>query len=229
MPYQHSCPRCHTLLVHEDGNSLLYCFHCGAPQVLLSEELRSAAEQIDTHPAGPDAPAAVPGVFAPPASPAIPWNSLIRSAALFSSVFSIFVLAVPPLALFVAPAALSLFATRHREVRITTKLGTRFGLLCGVFCAFASSLLETIAMLMLRFSGQGANPIDERLAYVKEQALAQSGQAAADKLQWIFTVPDFRAGMVLSIFAIIIAIILLFATAGGTLAGYLRSRRSHAH
>ena len=44
------CPRCHTLLTNEDSGVLMYCTHCGAPQVLLSEELREqAAERADAH------------------------------------------------------------------------------------------------------------------------------------------------------------------------------------
>ena len=41
------CPRCHTLLLNEDSGTLIYCSQCGAPQVMLSEELREkAAEDV---------------------------------------------------------------------------------------------------------------------------------------------------------------------------------------
>ena len=59
------CPRCHTLLVNEDSGVLLYCSHCGAPQVLLSDEIlreqaaETAVEQIAAQTGG-----AVAGNFA---------------------------------------------------------------------------------------------------------------------------------------------------------------------
>src|ERR1700740_1200044 len=58
------CPRCHTLLVNEDSGVLLYCSHCGAPQVLLSDELREQAAETAVAPIEAQTGGAVAGNFA---------------------------------------------------------------------------------------------------------------------------------------------------------------------
>ena len=228
MPHERTCPRCHTLLVVEDDNTLVFCSHCGAPQIRLSEELRNAAEDLATQAAHPDAAGVTPDVFGSQPAASLPWDSLIRVAALFSTAFSVVAVVLPPLAFFVAPATLSFFASRHREVRITTSLGTRLGLLCGVLCSVMACLLETAVMVTLRLTNHGANPIDtilnERLSTLRDQTVAQSGEAAAKIFPAFFNIAEFRAGLVLGTFAMMMGIVILFTTAGGTLAGYLRSR-----
>jgi hypothetical protein len=60
----------------------------------------------------------------------------------------------------------------------------------------------------------------------KAQATGPSAQAAADFFNLILTVPEFRAGFVLTGLAMIMAILLVLSTAGGAFAGFVRSKQS---
>lgn len=194
---------------------------------MLSEELRTAAEQARLAP-GEQAV----GAAGTEQAPAFPWKSLIRTSIVVSAIFSIFVFEAPPLAVFLAPVAMGIFAARHRDVRLSTTIGARTGLLCGMLAALGVGIVHTGALAYLRVTQRSGNPFDVWYAAVlqrmKEQTIAQSGAQGAAALQPFLDVPEFHSGLLLGVFAAMLCLLVLLAIAGGAFAGFLRSRAARA-
>ncbi len=207
-----------SLLKDGDG-ALVYCPHCGAPQVRLSEELRTQADQQLS---------GAPEVVAPaPLDPAATrWDNLIRICAVTAALLTVFVMLVPPLALVAPAIVLAVYAGRHRLARITTGLGASVGLVCGTFLSLGLMLVQTAGLLALRLGTHGPNEFDSyftrALIQTKAQMVAQGGADAASMMDRMTAVPEFRVGMFLGMMAMLVAILLVFSTLSGALAGYLR-------
>ncbi len=222
------CPRCHCLLAHPGDSSLLFCWNCGAPQVILSEELKAQADQIGQPVADANAPAADTPLTPAPADPtAIHWKSIIVATASAAVIFTFISLVLPPLALLMPPLVLAYYASRHRHTRFTASLGARAGLLCGLFTSFGISLLVSLTFVTLRASHQMArfdSFLDALLLQFKQQTIEKSGAAAASLLNPFFTVPEFRVGFCLTEFAFLMSLLLIAMIASGAFTGFLRSR-----
>ena len=219
------CPRCHAVLHREDEGSLVYCWNCGTAQVRLSEELLQQAEQQQN--ATQPEPIAAP--IDASTSSAINWKGLIRIAAAVSGFFSLLASSVllAPIALMAPPVTLALYGARFRQSRITTNVGARVGLLCGLFLATGISIFETGGLLIFRFGSHQMGSLDTQLtgflADARSRALAQQGAHVVDNLNYL-SLPEFRAGMVLSGFAMLLTIIVILSVAIGAFAGFVRSR-----
>jgi hypothetical protein len=202
------CPRCHTLLPFDEDAALVFCWSCGAPQVRLSEELLARA---NPHPD--------PSV--------VVWKSMIRIAAAVCAFFilpSIFLL---PLSLLVPPVVLQLYASRFRGIRIGSALGTRVGVVCGVFMTVGISLVRTIGLLLYRFTTnrmlEADSGFSSYLHQLQQQATARNDAASLDFLAH-FTIPEFRVGVALFFAAVVVALFLILSAASGAFAGFVRSR-----
>ena len=231
------CTRCHAVLHREEEGSLVFCWNCGAPQVQLSEELR---EQIDQQITAQQAALQTPTEHLPqppPPSNAIVWPGALKCAALAGSVAAVLALlsfALAPIALLSffwiisAPIiVLGVYASRFRLTRITTNFGARLGLLTGLAILIATSTLNTIGLVLQRFVFHSSAEVDTQLATLFTQMRATitatsgpSSKAALDML----TIPEFRAGILLSSVVMCFAIYLAFSATAGAFAGYLRSR-----
>jgi hypothetical protein len=217
---------------HDEG-TLIFCAQCGAPQVLLSEELLTQVEA--------QAKAAEEGAVGPimrePAS--LVWAGALRCVGLAGAIAAVLagLSAVVPLvgplsllwALISSVVVIGLFQSRFPLVPITTSFGARLGLLTGLAVTTVSSVANAIELLVRRFAmqGRGINEWDTMWngIFAQEQATltAQFG-AAAQPLVHALDVPEFRAGFILAIIGIFIAMMLVIATAGGAFAGFVRSR-----
>lgn len=232
MVIQRLCPRCHSVLHIEDEGSLVYCWNCGAPQVRLSEELLEQAERQLT---GTEAAAAAANPAPRPAAPV--WRGAIRCAALAGAVaagLTLLSFALPAVALlswFWAVGApivvLGVYASRFRLTRITPGFGARLGVLSGLAIMLSSMTLNTAALLLARFVFHSSARLDSGVATVFSQLRtnmqAQSGAAAAPFLK-LLSIPEFRAGLLLSSAALFLAMYLIYSALAGIFAGYLRSR-----
>lgn len=227
------CPRCHTVLHREDEGSLVFCFNCGAPQVQLSEELREQAEQML---AAPDTSAAAPQP--PIADEGLPYVTVaIQTAGIAGAVAGAITLlsyALAPVAVFSllwavsAPIlSLRLFLGRLHHARVTASFAARLGFLSGLAVLLATTTINTIGLVLTRFALHAAAPLDTQLTAVFDQdrilMIQAFGTQAAPMLQK-FAIPEYRAGLMLSGFALFAAVYLLYATAAGALAGFMRSR-----
>lgn len=225
------CHRCGTDLHIESEGALTYCFHCGAPQIFLSEELQDqAAERLRLEQQG------TPGELGFRASTrpdGVNWKQIMKLSLSVSGVLAALSIVLPPLGLLVfawAPVApsvvISLYAARARHTRFTAGTGARVGVICGIFIAASLAILNTVKFDISRFalhrSGFGVD-MNAVVAQVRTQAVAQSGPEAAEILN-MFNVPEFRAGYILAVFGLLAVFILLLATGGGALAGALQKR-----
>jgi len=218
---------------HDEG-TLIFCTHCGAPQVQLSEELLAQVEA--------QAKAAEEGAVGPimrePAS--MVWAGAIRCVGLAAAVTAVLagLSAVIPLVVLLAllwaiispVVVIGLFQSRFPIVPITTRFGARLGLLTGLAVGVVFAVSNTIQLLVLRFGthGHGMTELDAmwNTALAQQQAAAAATQfdALAQFCARAQTVPEFHAGFILASFAFATAILLTITTAGGAFAGFVRSR-----
>jgi hypothetical protein len=206
--------------LEKNGDStLVFCPHCGTPQVRLSEELSTQAEQqLRGEPE-----AVAPAPLDPTATR---WDSLIRICAVTAALLTVFVMLVPPLALVAPAIVLAVYAGRHRLARITTGLGASVGLVCGTFLSLGLMLVQTAGLLALRLGTHGPNEFDAMITrtvlQTKAQMVAQAGPDAALIMDKMLTVPEFRVGLFLTGMGMAVVMLLVLSTLSGALAGYLR-------
>jgi len=225
------------VLHREDEGTLVFCWSCGAPQVQLSEELR---EQLDQQisaqhaAANPTLPSAAP-TNAP--TNGIVWRGAIQIAGLAGAIaaaLTLLAFALPPISLlsffwFIsAPIiVLGIYSSRHRLTRITTGFGARLGLLTGLAILAATITLDTIGLVLQRFVFHSTAEIDKQLASFFAQLhttiTAQPSPASKAALDML-TIPEFRAGILLSSITLCLCLYLIFSATAGAFAGYLRSR-----
>ncbi|QMV19028.1 hypothetical protein GOB94_10335 [Granulicella sp. 5B5] len=234
------CPRCHGDLPTEVTGELLYCPHCGAPQVILSEELREQFEQQrDAAVIPPDAADNLP--LEPVSDPSgILWPQALQLIALSAALFAVLMLitlAFPPLGLLAflwtlgAPIVLlGIYAARNPSSRITARFGARFGLLTGLAIGVAGMIVNTLSTLVARFALHQGAELDHQLL---QAATAQSpiiqqlaAQQPADYKAYIalFNIPEYRAGLLLAGTLMLVVLYSVYTLLAGAFAGLLRSR-----
>ena len=224
------CHRCRSLLHTEDQGTLFFCWSCGAPQVTLSEELLEQAEQQIQDASAGEQPASA----APIADPsAVNWKAVIVIALMVAGAISAISIVLPPFELlaWLAPSVvLAIYASRHRQTRITGGLGARIGLICGILTSLGMAVITTTQMLILRYGlhrmAEFEANVNSIMLEAKARAIEQSGQASAGFFDLILTVPEFRAGFILMSLAAVVAMLLVLSTAGGAFAGFVRSRQT---
>jgi uncharacterized membrane protein (DUF485 family) len=230
----------------EDESALVYCPHCGAPQVRLSEEmLEQAAQQAAAAAAASLDPDAPPG-SRPPVErvtdpSAVVWPGAIQCAALAGAVAAVLVLLafpLPPvslLSLFWSLAApivvLSVYSARFPRTRIHAAFGARLGLLSGLSIAIATMVLITVGLVLARFAFHDAAAIDAWVnqAFAPTRAMLtqyeqQAGAAAVQPMRDVLNIPEFRVGFMLASISMMLAFYLGFCSLAGALGGFLRAR-----
>ncbi len=240
------CPRCHADLPTEDTGELTYCPHCGAAQIVLSEELREQFEQqqlaaqystdgnaqatIETEPSEPS--------LTDPT--AILWPRALELVALAGAIFAIVMLltmALPPLVLIMmlwmlgAPIILlGIYCAKNPKTRVTTGFGARLGLLSGLTTGTIFILVDVLSMFVQRFVLHKSAELDTQFAASLEQARPLFAQfnpndpTAFQHYLDMLKVPEFHAGLALLGCAMVIAIYAVYSTATGAFSGLLRSR-----
>jgi hypothetical protein len=211
--------------------------------VRLSEELLEQAERqlaaSDSSNANdPNDPNAASTTDLPAPRPAAPvWRGAIQCAGLagaVAGVLTLLALAVPPIALLSwfwaigAPiVVLGVYASRFRLTRITPAFGARLGVLSALAIMLSCLAIDTIALLVARFALHSSAKLDSGLAtfftQLRTNTLAQSGPAAEPFLKML-SIPEFRAGLLLSVSALFLVMYLIYSALAGVFAGYLRSR-----
>jgi hypothetical protein len=236
---QRLCHRCRTVIHIEDDGTLVFCGNCGAPQVMVSEELLEQAQRANAAMAERTGERVeteterTARIAAQPPDLLVVWKSVIRIAAVVAAILSAICLALPMWILaWLAPGiVLGVYCGRHRETSITAAVGARIGLICGILCAFGIMVAETAQLFILRFGlHRGASFDDtfmQALVLAKTNAAARSGAAATDAFFTpLLTVPEFRVGYFLSVILLGVLILLVLSTASGAFSGLMRSRKT---
>jgi hypothetical protein len=241
---QRLCPRCHNVLLTAEDGTLVYCVHCGAPQVRLSEEMLEQAAQQATAAAAANLDPDVPAGSRPPVDrvtepTAVVWPGAIQCSALAAAVAAALTLLsfpLPPVSLlsllwgFAAPVVvLGIYVARFPRTRITTGFGARLGLLSGLAIALASLTINTLALVVTRFvlhaSASTDGQIEQMFAQMRTTLAARSSADDAQSvLRWL-NIPEFRAGLVLASIGMMLVLYLAYSSVAGAFAGALRSRR----
>jgi hypothetical protein len=231
------CSRCHAVLHREEQGSLIYCWNCGAPQVQLSEELRDQIEQQLSAQQTAAHPLAEQPVQPVAPSNAVIWRGAIQIAGLAGAVaaaLAVLAFALPPVTLlsffwFIsAPIiAMGFYSSRFRKTRITAGFGARLGLLTGLAILIVTSTLNTIGLVLERFVFHSTAELDTQIEKSFAQAhtafAAQPGAFSSAVLTSL-TIPEFRAGIVLTSIFFGLSFYLAYSVTAGAFAGYLRSR-----
>ncbi len=237
------CSRCQGDLPSEVDGDLTYCPHCGAPQIVLSEDLRDQFEQQRLAAQSPSAshPDAVPvdSVTDPTATL---WQPALQLIGLAGALFALLLLvafAFPALSVFallwtlIAPIVLlGAYATRHPSSRITTRFGARFGMLTGLCLSLVGLSVNSLRLLAERFLLHRGPQLDQAIAQVftqmqtqpMQQQLAAQQPAEYQQLLAILQVPEFRIGIILASCALVILLYTVYTTLSGAFSGLLRSR-----
>lgn len=229
------CPRCHATLLEQDS-ALVFCSNCGAPQVIVSEELLLQAQKqraaVDT-----GMSLAMPGAAHPDG---IVWPSAIRYAAVagaLAAALTVVAFAVPPIILLAwfwaigAPVVvLGVYQAKQRPTRLRAGFGARLGLLCGLSIAFCISVVNAAALVLARYVFH-VTEIDSQLANLFTQMRTnpqlQGNPAQAAMLSYL-KVPEFRAGLLLIMSGFVLVLYLGLSALGGAFAAMLRSRSNAA-
>lgn len=233
---QHLCPRCTYAVQTDNDGSLSFCVHCGMPQVQLSEELanRITAER--------EALAASSAALPEPVAEANPWRTAVPLAAacgavalglsLISLSFSILGLLSFLWAMSAPVVVLGLFASRSRQTPLSALFGARLGTLTGAFVILAMSTVSTVSLLLQRFVFHSAAHTDSQLdaLFAQLQSTAVQNSNAADSAAMLvfaqsFSIPEFRAGLLLCSLLLSCLGYLGFSALGGAFSGFLRSRK----
>lgn len=234
----------------------MFCSHCGAPQIFLSEQLQSELEdQARTFAEQADAVAtsatytgtSTGGRWHAPFGSGQKrgqhaWTLGVQYAALSAAValaLGLLSLLLPPVSLFLllwivsAPILTVAFLYARPGAPAMRDLGfaARLGLLTGLLVAVCSSFVFTLNLLLSRYLLHNAAALDAQLsaafAQQRTTVLARLGAEAKPTLD-LLTVPEYRVGLLLAVLLLSALFYLLLSTVAGGLAGLLLRRRTGA-
>ena len=243
-----SCHRCHAELrlpAHSASRSgedvMLFCPHCGAPQLCLPEHLRIEppveASTATTGSRPPPRPAGFP-------RDRIDWHAALRSAAIVALVSAALGVASLRFSLL-SPAyfvwtiggaiiALGFYARWRPQARMDAGVGLRIGSLTGLVMIAFLGIVFTVTGLVTRFGTHRMAGFDgqvtQEMALLEQQlklsVAQQHGPADAEQKMSEFVAflntPEARTGVLLTGIGLQASFILLVAAGGGGFAGMLR-------
>jgi hypothetical protein len=204
-----------------------FCPHCGAPQIYLSEyEEQTSVSAGETT-----------GTLPPPRPRQIEWKTAIRCAALVAAVAAVLSLVsakvqmVSPLTwLWTVSGSmitLALYQKRRPQAWMDAGIGARIGLVVGLTLMVGLACSAAIVGLVARFGLHSMAAFDVQLTQElhAEIVKAQAANPQSPEVLKFFATPEFRAGLMLSGFAMVSGFLLVLSTLGGALSGMLRTRR----
>ena len=230
------CHVCGYDLPPEAASELVYCSHCGAPQLQLSEDLRAApdASEAEAHTGVPSESSAADPRRQDVRTHAIDWRVALQLALLSAAVLGAIVLLalpVPALGLLVglwfiaSPVAMiGFYISRRPQSRITAKFGARFGLVVGLLNLLALVALKVGQFDLLRHAG-AMGPFDAMWGAAMANAVNQASALGKDtSVLGELSRPAFRVGWVMASFAMFSVVLLALTSAGGAFAALVRMR-----
>ncbi len=247
------CHRCHGELPQRGAGgerggpsrldeTLLFCPHCSAPQIMLPEHMRIETE-------GQKAAASSTGTLPPPqpgtgtqtaGTEAIDWRTAIASSAYVACVgaaltvaglrFHVFSVLSTFWVMGAAVIALGLYTRKRPQRRINGAVGMRIGAVSGLMLIATMGIALAATGVITRFSTHGMTGFDATLSQqldvmrtqtiekLKEQNPAPDVQA---KLLNFMDSAEVRAGLVLLYAGFVGFLILLISLGGGAFSGMM--------
>ena len=241
------CHRCHADLPHGadvsvrgNDTSLLFCPHCGAPQILLPDHMRLEVVPVGSGVAPPPRPDHAPRTAARP----IHWRSALSASVLVAAIAALLAVAGQkyPVASLLgvlwtmmgAVTALSFYSRQTPGAIINGRVGLRIGFATGLLMIAATGCALAFTGVILRFGTHSLASFDAEMAADFKQVSTQvtawvqqqnQPREAQEKVIGIMNSPEVRAGSRLGTLVLQSVIILLLSAGGGALAGMLRTRR----
>ena len=228
-----TCHRCGediaTAIASASSTTNAYCPHCGAPQLYLPEYVPSDSGVVA------DGSAAAP----PPlvSGRQIDWHAALRSAAVVAlggAVLTLVAAAFPVLGManwiWVVSGsviALGMYQKQRPLASMDAGVGARIGLVVGVLLSAGLGFATAIVGLVVRFGTRGMGQFDsamtERL-HAQVKLMAATNPLPPDLIGFFYS-PEFVAGMMLTMCAIVAGIVIAISTAGGAFAGMMRAAK----
>jgi hypothetical protein len=175
------------------------------------------------------------GVLPPPRPQQVEWKTAIRCAALaggIGSVLSLVAMRVdvlfPVSLLWIMCASLiavALYQKRKPAAWIDVKVGARIGVVVGMCLAVGLGAAAACAGLVGRYWLHTMGTFDSQMAAQMQEAIRRSTTPVPPDMLGFVGSPEFRAGMMLGMFAFVSACLLVMSAVGGAFAGMLRARR----
>lgn len=192
---------------------------------------------------GGDPPAAADGTpstgtLPPPRPQQVEWKTAIRCAALVAgigSLLSLLGMRVDALSLlsflwilFASLIAVGIYQRRRPAAWMDVRIGARIGVLVGLCLAVGLGIAMAGWGLVARYGLHTMGSFDTTmLAQLQEAAHRSATPIPADMLGFVNS-PEFRAGMMLGMFAFVSGCLLMLSAVGGAVAGMLKIRRGPA-
>jgi hypothetical protein len=202
-----TCTRCHQLV--EAGTC--YCPACGLPQLVYSTE-------------GAGEPGLAERGEAPVRDAAtVHWKQAMRVATL---------LAIPAGMFLMGGAGVwvvAIYLRRERPAWITIGAGARIGLVTGIVGGWTAAAATGVSLFAGRYFFHQGKAFDDLWQTIVDQQLSQRGATGFDARSldllrsWMLS-PAGRAGWVVGTVTVLVAVLMLFAVAGGALGARMLGR-----
>lgn len=203
-----------------------FCPHCGSPQIYLQDYEEQTSASGDTT-----------GTMPPPRPQQIEWKTAIRCAALVAGVAAVLSLVAAKVEMVSALSwlwtisgsliTLALYQKRRPQAWMDAGVGARIGLVVGLALMAGLACSAAIVGLVARFGLHSMATFDMQLTQELHSQIekAQAANPQSPEVLRFFATPEFRAGMMLTGFAMVSGFLLVLSTVGGALGGMLRTRR----
>lgn len=217
-----TCSRCHQAVVA----GTCYCPGCGMPQLVYSSE--GGGEQgLGERSEGPVRDAA-----------SVDWKQAIRVAVMLAVPAGILSSMLSPVSIFgmflmggTGAWVVAIYLRRERPAWITIGAGARIGLVTGIVGGWTAAAASGVSLFAARFFFHQGQSFDNLWQAMVNQQLSQRATAgfdahALDVLRAWMLSPAGRAGWVIGTVTVLVAVLLLFAVAGGALGARMLGRPS---
>lgn len=225
-------------------DTLLFCPHCSAPQILLPDHMRVERESVEDS-TGALPPPRLPGEGAGAGVKGqIEWRVALSSAGLVAVVGALLTLAGMKLeALSIVSTfwvmgasvlSLGLYTRRRPGAWVDGRVGLRIGLVTGLLLVAALGMGLALTGVIARFGVHRMGGLDALLAQQFEGVRAQMASRMQEqnqardfqeKLLGFLGSPEVRGGLVLFYLGFVGGVIVLLSVGGGAFSGMLRGSR----
>jgi len=230
------CHKCGEELAAGGGESP-FCPRCGSPQLYLSLENQSVETGGEPVLGADGAPTT--GTLPPPRVQLVEWKTAIRCAAAVAGIGaalalgSMWIEALSPVTFLWAMSAslitLWLYQRRKPLAWMDARVGAHIGVVVGLCLALGLGFALAGWGMVERYGLHGMGNFDQQIAeqvQVAIQRTAQSSTPVPAEMMAFVQSPEFKAGMMLTGFAMVSAGLLLLSTLAGAFAGLMRMRKA---